>query len=139
MAADDMSNVSRTVLTALDTMNNHLQTMTTTQDSKAVAYSMIESHKHSIANFERLTLAIDRLDKLMKSVQSTGGSRRQLSESRCVGSLKVLGSDKLEFKNWNDKLVNVTSQAFGTSWRGFMKTLNRKLDQDRKWTTGRST
>ena len=40
-------------------------------------------------------------------------------------------SDKLEFKNWNDKLVNATSQSFGTTWRIFMKDLNRRLDRDR--------
>ena len=44
---------------------------------------------------------------------------------------KTLSSDKLEFKNWNEKPINATSQAFGRHWRTFMKGLNRKLDQDR--------
>ena len=93
---------------------------------------MIESHRLTVANFQRLTFAIDQIEKQRKVAQMSGGSRRQLSESRCVGNLKVLGSNKLEFKNWNDKLVNATAQSFGTSWRTFMKDLNRKLDQDRK-------
>ena len=45
---------------------------------------------------------------------------------------KTLGSDKLEFKNWNEKFINATAQTFGMHWRTFMKSLNRKLDQERK-------
>ena len=79
---------------------------------------MAEAHKISARNMERLVFAIDHIEKQMKVMQTTGGTRRQLSESRCVGNLKILGSNKLEFENWNDKLVNATSQAFGTSWKG---------------------
>ena len=43
-----------------------------------------------------------------------------------------MGSDKSEFKLWNDKLINALSQALGTPWRKFMKNLNQLLDQDRK-------
>ena len=38
-----------------------------------------------------------------------------LSESRCGDNLKILGSNELEFKNWNDELVYATSQLFGTT------------------------
>ena len=59
-------------------------------------------------------------------------SRRILSESRCVSNLKTLGSQKEDFKNWNEKLINATAQTFGPDWRKFMKNLNSRLDQDKK-------
>ena len=55
-----------------------------------------------------------------------------MSELRCASNLKNLGSDKAEFKNWNERLVNVMSQAFGPEWRTFMRNLNKRLDVDRK-------
>ena len=45
---------------------------------------------------------------------------------------KVLGSDKADFKNWNEKLINAISQVLGSRWRKILKNLNEKLDQDRK-------
>ena len=59
-------------------------------------------------------------------------NRRILSESRCVSNLKTLGSQKEEFKNWNEKLINATAQTFGPDWRKFMKNLNGRLDQDKR-------
>ena len=53
MAADEMPNLSRVILATLDTMSIHLRTMTTTQDSKEIAVAMLESHKLTMANFER--------------------------------------------------------------------------------------
>ena len=58
--------------------------------------------------------------------------QKSLSESKCVSNLKILGSDKADFKNWNEKLINTIAQVLGTEWRKFLKNLNEKLDQDRK-------
>ena len=43
----------------------------------------------------------------------------------------MLGSDKSEFKGWNEKFINAISQTLGTQWRKFMRNLNRTLDQER--------
>ena len=59
-------------------------------------------------------------------------TRKRLCEHRSVANLKMLGSKKEEFKNWNEKLVNATTQVFGLEWRTFMNNLNEKLDIDRK-------
>ena len=48
-----------------------------------------------------------------------------------MGNLKTLGSKKEDFKNWNEKLINATTQVFGTEWRTFVKHLCEKLDLDR--------
>ena len=58
--------------------------------------------------------------------------QRSLAESKCIGNLKTLGSDKAEFKVWNDKFINAVAQTLGAPWRKYMRNLNRKLDQDRK-------
>ena len=70
-----------------------------------------------------------------QSAQSGVNSKvggRPMCESRCVGSLTILGSDKSQFKNWNEKLINVLAQTLGLGWRKFMRSLNRQLDQDRR-------
>ena len=59
-------------------------------------------------------------------------SRRSISESKSIAALKILGSDKSEFKAWNEKLINALAQTLGTPWRKFVKSLNEHLDQTRK-------
>ena len=51
--------------------------------------------------------------------QNTG--RKPLCESRSVANLKTLGSKKEDFKNWNERLINSTTQVFGPEWRKFLK------------------
>ena len=45
--------------------------------------------------------------------------------------MKTLGSDKAEFRMWNEKFINAIAQVLGTPWRTYMRNLNRKLDQSR--------
>ena len=69
---------------------------------------MVEAHKTATATFEKIAIALDSLDKFNRTVHTSGG-RKPLSESRCVNSLKTLGSDKLEFKNWNENQCHVAN------------------------------
>ena len=48
---------------------------------------------------------------------SQGTGRKPLCESRSVANLKTLGSKKEDFKNWNERLINATTQMFGCEWR----------------------
>ena len=59
-------------------------------------------------------------------------TKRSISESKSIASLKILGSQKAEFKAWNEKLINALAQTLGTPWRKFIKELNEHLDQTRK-------
>ena len=43
-----------------------------------------------------------KIDLMQNASQS---NLRNLSESRCVSSLRILGSDKAEFKNWNEQFI----------------------------------
>ena len=90
--------------------------------------SLIEAHSATLSAIENIAHIVEGLQE-HRHGHST---RKPLAESKCVSNLKVLSSDKSEFKNWNEKLINATSQTFGVAWRQFMKALNRRLDQDRK-------
>ena len=57
--------------------------------------------------------------------------RKSLAESKCVGNMRTLGSDKAEFRMWNERFINAIAQVLGIPWRMYMRNLNRKLDQDR--------
>ena len=115
--------MAQLIATSIANLQQQVGIMTNTEDARTVGGAMVEAHKASAAIFEKITLALDNLDRSNRMGHIPGG-RKPLSESRCVNSLKILGSDKLEFKNWNEKLINATSQTFGTNWRKFMKNLN---------------
>ena len=57
--------------------------------------------------------------------------RKSLAESKCIGNMRTLGSDKAEFRMWNEKFINAIAQVLGTPWRVYIRNLNRKLDQIR--------
>ena len=106
--------------------------MMTGNDARVVGPSMIEAHGTITAMLEKMAIALDAVNRAMDDKLVNARGRKPLSESRCVSSLKTLGSDKLELKNWNETFINATSQTFGMHWRTFMKSLNRKLYQERK-------
>ena len=67
-----------------------------------------------------------------KPIKCDSAHRKLMSESRCISNLKVLGSDKAEFKSWNEKLINAAPQSLGLLWRKYMRNPNKALDQNRK-------
>ena len=101
-------------------------------DARIVGPSMIEAHKTVAATLEKIAITLDTVNRAVGDRSANPHGRKPLAESRCINSLETLGSNKLEFKNWNEKFINATAQTFGTPWRTFMKNLNRKLDQDSK-------
>ena len=67
---------------------------------------------------------------VIKQVMSKGDSRardQKVTESKAASNLKILKSDKGEFKNWNDRLINVFSVIIPHS-REFFKELTRQID-----------
>ena len=116
-------------------MNNQIQQQVHHQST------LIAQHNQ---HNQQTTKQIFDLKKELASVQSaqaasntttqsaTNPTRRLLCESRSISNLKVLGSRKEDFKNWNEKLINATTQTFGPEWRSFVRCLNERLDLDRK-------
>ena len=105
------------------------------QDPKEAILRAFHAIEASAVISENLVRSVGTLEDKMdtwESVRSRHPDKKPLSESKCVSNLKTLGSDKAEFKPWNDKLINALAQTLGTPWRRFMKNLNKTLDQDRK-------
>ena len=120
---------------ALVNLRELLMAARATTDGKEIlgkVFGAIEAHAEITENVIRsIGVAEDKLEIWQATVQSSR-NLRQLSESKCVSNLKSLGSDKSEFKAWNDKLINAFAQTLGSPWRRFMRNLNKALDQDRK-------
>ena len=90
---------------------------------------------HDTINLGRKTIStLDVFAMAIEGVMMQGShsSRKPLSECRCMTNMKTLGSDKAEFKSWNEKFVNAVAQSLGTSWRKFLRNLNKALDQERR-------
>ena len=101
-------------------------------DTQVALRKMVELHTSMVSTFQNLAVLTTTIEASLQQTARHHNGRKPLSESKCISNLKVLGSDKSEFKNWNEKLINAISQSFGVSWRAFMKNLNCRLDQDRK-------
>ena len=87
---------------------------------------------------QQMTSEIQHIQGELLQWQQNGTSGRgqpmnkPMYESKSIANLKVLASDKTGFKNWNEKLINATTQSLGPEWRKFMRALNERLDLDRK-------
>ena len=49
-----------------------------------------------------------------------------------VQNIRVSGSSKSDFNNWNDRLIDARSTSLGKHWRVFMKELSSELDTKRR-------
>ena len=105
-----------------------------TQDAKEIILKAFQALEAQAAIAEKLVNSVGFVEEKVAHWESVSGKSgsKPLAESKCVGNLKNLGSDKSEFKSWNDKLINALAQTLGTPWRKFMRNLNKTLDQDRK-------
>ena len=92
------------------------------------------NNQDTARELNNLRQAVQTMQAQTTAGNQPGGNanRKPLCESRSVSNLKTLGSKKEDFKNWNERLINATTQVFGTEWRSFIKHLNEKLDLDRK-------
>ena len=67
---------------------------------------MIQNNASGVANLINLATAAT------SGQQST---RRPISQSKSLSGLKVLASDKAEFKAWNEKIINAMAQTRGNT------------------------
>ena len=75
-----------------------MQQLRASGNAEASYRTLVEMEETSIRLFETMTVALDE--------KNSATTRKPLAESRCVTNLRTLGSDKAEFKNWNEKLIN---------------------------------
>ena len=64
-----------------------------------------------------------------KPSKGHAGGMRGILENKSVSSLPMLGSDKLAFRNWNDRLVNIVSNIRPGS-RKILKAMMEFVDQE---------
>ena len=122
-------------IAALGNIRQFLTLARDTHAPKEVIVKAFQAIEATAEISERIVMSVGALEDKVgtwETAATHSHGRKPLSESKCVGNLKSLGSDKAEFKSWNDKLINAIAQTLGTEWRKFMRHLNRALDQDRK-------
>ena len=68
------------------------------------------------------------MEDIAKALSKTDSRSRSALSNRAVNSLKVLGSDKSGFRQWNDKLVNAMSTV-SVLYRRLFTVLGKRLDR----------
>ena len=114
--------------TAFVNLRQLLSTAKDAKDAREIFLKAFQAIEASAQISENMAASIGAIEDKIGNRESeapSSHSRKPLSESKCVGTLKNLGSDKAEFKAWNDKLINALAQTLGAPWRKFMKNLNR--------------
>ena len=108
---------------ALGNIRQLLTSAKDTQDPKEVIVKAFQAIEAATEISERIVMSVGALEDKVETWETATRrpqGEKPLSESKCVGNLKSLGSDKAEFKSWNDKLINAMAQALGTGWRKFI-------------------
>ena len=122
----DMSMTSQLVTQAVAANRAAIDVIANTTTGEHMGHAMHVALQTGARVIEQLASMLER---------GTGGNmsaKRSLVESRYMHSLKTLGSEKSEFKLWNEKFVGGVSHVLGTSWRKFLHASNQRLDLDRK-------
>ena len=76
---------------------------------------IINAGRNEIHTFrDSFNMMQGKVDNIVQT-QATGSSHQSrkwgILESKAIAGIKTLGSDKTSFRSWNDKLINVLSQA----------------------------
>ena len=104
--------------TALSQSVNGMQNVLTCMDGhiadgrgdKAVEQMVVLNHNQAMIN----QLIMARLEQLQVvcdgNAHGSRGSHKPLPECKSIMNLKVLGSNKSDFKSWNEKFINAVTQ-----------------------------
>ena len=107
----------------LNTLRHSIAAIDSADNPDAAFSSMKGAHNSTINVFDTMALMFEATERRFQTIELTtsqnsqvrqGMQRKPMSESRCSSNLKVLGSDKSEFRSWNEKLINAAAQSLGT-------------------------
>ena len=136
LARTAMESQAGAISAAMQSLQTAVQSVEACPEADSAFASMVEAHRATVGLFQQVLFAINTMASLIRQPQAQQEFAqfppKPLSESKCVSNLKTLGSDKSEFKTWNEKFINAISQTLGVKWRRFMRNLNRMLDQERR-------
>ena len=128
-----------TYLADMATLRERMLAVTGATSMEQAIKSGIPVQETASKLFEKLIMSVATVEDKLATLEATAAQatpierkRKSLAESKCIWNMKTLGSDKAEFKLWNDKFINAIAQTLGTPWRKYMRNLNRQLDTDRK-------
>jgi ribosomal protein L20 len=113
-------------------INNLGYTFKDVVDEQNKAASSLNNTFNSIEDWAIKTE--DRLASLESKAGGGGGSTpwaKSISEVKAIQSLEQLGTDKGEFRNWMDRLVNALVQK-DPAYRMFMNQMKETMDQKNK-------
>ena len=93
--------------TAFGNLRRILATAKGTQEPKDLIVVAFQAIEASAEIAERIVMSVGAVEDKVETWELAVPrlhSQKSLSESKCVSNLRSLGSDKAEFKVWNDKL-----------------------------------
>ena len=134
-----------THLAELTKMREQIAAMRSATTAEQANQLVIQEQETTSKLAEKLVMSVTTIENRMAALEITTAQamsnmaqttpiekkRKSLAESKCVGNMRTLGSDKAEFRMWNEKFINAIAQVLGTPWRVYMRNLNRQLDQSR--------
>ena len=107
-----------TYLAAMRTVRQLILTWKGAGDAQDAFAKGIAANEALAEIAEKVIMSIATLEDKMATLESIaareaplGNRKRPLAESKCIGNLKTLGSDKSEFKVWSDKFINAVAQS----------------------------
>ena len=124
------------IMTAMNGARQSVLAIDNAANAEAAYSSIQAAHKSTLEAIDAIVVSVDALEQRMQTTEATVNlsiqalerrlqtiesttrqttHRKPMSESRCISNLKVLGSDKSEFKSWNEKLINAAAQSLGAN------------------------
>ena len=109
-----VENINFTMLgNAVNSLKTVVTSMSAATTPEAGMQIMLEAHRSAAGTIELIAAAVE---GLARGTAQAGSGKRSPGEYKCLANLKTLGSDKGEFKMWNEKLINALTQAMGVEW-----------------------
>ena len=92
-------------------VRQHVNALNPLGDAEMEVHGIVEALRrvalhaeHSLAAFAAIDGTLDLMKLALRTVAQTRAPK--LSESRCIMSLRTLGSNKQDFKFWHERFVN---------------------------------
>ena len=117
------------VIECMEKIEENMRLMAAAENPPEAIKASWQVHQYTY----KMLKAVGRLTEAKGNQQQ--GKKDSLAESRSIANLKTLGSDRTEFRQWNERLINAVTQAMGIPWRSFMKKVMESLDVNRKLLT----
>ena len=104
------------IIECMEKIEENMRAMAAAQNAPDAIEASWQVHQHTFKMMKTIGKMVE-----AKAEYKSQGRKESLAESRSISNLKTLGSDKTEFRQWNERLINAITQNMGIPWRSFMK------------------